>query len=218
MTGNVRNDPLCLEQLLRGCEALGLPPDEAKARQLLNYLAMLRHWNRHFNLTRIQDPAEMVAGHLLDALTVVPFVKPARLLDVGSGGGVPGVPLAIFRPDWQVCLLDSNGKKTRFLNQVKIELRLSNVHVVHGRAESYQDVAGFDTVVCRALASVQEFVANASHLCRPGGIMIAMKGQYPAQELDVIRANGLVCSVEHVAVPGINVQRHLVIISDPGRQ
>lgn len=218
MTGAAPLDAACYQQLVQGCRTLDIALDEPVLKRLLAYLALLRHWNRHFNLTRIQEPAQMVSGHLLDALTVLPFVKPPRILDVGSGGGVPGIPLAICRPDWEFCLLDSNGKKTRFLNQVKLELQLANVRIVHGRVEQQQDAAGFDTVVCRALTSLREFVADASHLCRPGGIMIAMKGQYPESELEVVRADGLVCSVEQVAVPGIDAQRHLVIIDCPGGQ
>ena len=218
MAQAIQQDSALREQLIRGAQSLGIALDDAMVERLLAYLSLLSRWNKHYNLTRIQEPAQMVSGHLLDSLSVLPWIRPARVLDVGAGAGLPGIPLAICRPDWEVVLLDSNSKKTRFLNQVKIELKLNHVQVVHGRVEAWRDAAGFDTVMCRALTQLKEFVDKASHLCRSSGIMVAMKGQYPAQELDVIRASGLVCSVERVVLPDSDIQRHLVIIEHPENQ
>lgn len=203
-------------QLQQGVQALGLTLEDAQQRRLLAYLQLLARWNKHYNLTRITAPEEMIGGHLLDSLAVLPFIKPARVLDVGSGAGLPGIPLAIARPDWQVCLLDSNSKKTRFLNQVKIELGLANVEIVQQRMEDYRPAELFATVVCRALTSVRDFAVGASHACQRDGIMVAMKGQYPTAELAESADLGLRCSVVPVAVPGVNAQRHLVIIEHAG--
>ena len=169
--------------LRRGCEALELDTDERRQALLLDYLQLLHKWNRAYNLTAVRDPAEMVTRHLLDSLAVAPFLDGRRFLDVGTGAGLPGVPLAIQRPDLAFHLLDSNGKKTRFLFQVKTALALDNMTVHHARAESFRPEVPFDAVLSRAFTSLAEMVAVCGHTLAPGGRYLAMKGAYPADEL-----------------------------------
>ncbi len=154
------------EELSLGARSLGVALSDAQHGQLLAYLALLVKWNKAYNLTAVRDPDEMVSRHLLDSLSVVPFVAAggARWLDVGSGGGMPGVPLAILFPERQFTLLDSNGKKTRFLTQVKLELKLANLEVIHSRVEQLQPPQPFDGIVSRAFSSLEDFSTWTRHL------------------------------------------------------
>ncbi len=200
-----------LEALAAGGIAL-----RAQARDTLAaYLALLAKWNRTYNLTAIRDPERMVTHHVLDSLAVLPHL-PTRddlaLLDVGSGGGVPGIPLAIARPGWGVVLLDSNHKKGAFLQQAAIELALRNCEAVTARVEDYRGRAPFDVVISRAYSDLATFArAGAPHLAA-GGRMIAMKGVFPHEEIAHLPSDVRVVATPALAVPGLDAQRHLVIM------
>jgi 16S rRNA (guanine527-N7)-methyltransferase len=203
-----------------GIDALGIGlPDDALDR-LRAYVALLAKWNRTYNLTAIRDPARMVTHHVLDALAILPHLPAGdglRVLDVGSGGGVPGVPLAIARPAWQVTLLDSNSKKTTFLTQAAIELRASNIAVATARVEEHRTPAPYDLIVSRAFSDLDDFVTGAArHLAR-GGMLAAMKGVHPHEELAQLSASVDIVGTPALDVPGIDAARHLVLmrVRDP---
>jgi 16S rRNA (guanine527-N7)-methyltransferase len=186
--------------------ALALP---AGARErLLDYVALLVKWNRTYNLTAIRDPLAMVAHHLLDSLAVLPHLplgpERARLADAGSGAGLPGIPIAIARPAWRVALAESSQKKSAFLRQAAIELRLANVEVHQGRVEAWRPQPLFDVVISRAFAALEEFIAACRHLVAPGGMLVAMKGTAPAEL-------GKGCKLVRLRVPMLDAQRHLVL-------
>lgn len=183
-----------------------------QVEQLLAYLDLLARWNRSYNLTAVRDPVEMVTRHILDSLTVLPWVPGGRLLDAGTGAGLPGIPLAIARPELQVTLLDSAGKKIRFLNHVCRELRLGNAVPLQARLERYAAETPFDAIVSRAFASLAAFAGAARHLAGAAPLL-AMKGRYPEQELAALPGWVRLESVEALAVPGLQEQRHLVIMS-----
>ena len=202
------------ERLASGVAALQLDMSSQQQTALLDYLALLVRWNTSFNLTAVRDPLDMVHKHLLDSLSVLPWVAEAgqRVLDVGTGGGLPGVPLAIMCPRQDFELLDSNGKKTRFLFQVKTGLGLANMAVRHERAEDCVPDQAFDLVVSRAFASLPDMVNCCAHLCAENGRLLAMKGQLPEQELRELDASWVVESVHELDVPGLDEARHLVIV------
>jgi 16S rRNA (guanine527-N7)-methyltransferase len=205
------------QQLQAGIAALGLAlPDGAEAK-LLAYLALLDKWNRVYNLTAVRDAERMVSHHLLDSLVAVPYFQaegtgPSRVLDVGSGGGLPGIPLAIARPELQVTLIDSIAKKTAFLLQAKAELGLANLHVVTGRVEDFRPEAGFEIVTSRAFSDLKEFVTLTRHLLAPGGRWLAMKGLYPHEEIAVLPPDMKVSADYALAVPGLEASRHLIVV------
>jgi 16S rRNA (guanine527-N7)-methyltransferase len=199
--------------LRKGLQGLGLDLDESQTEQLLAYLDLLDRWNRAYNLTAVRDPLARVTRHLLDALSVLPWIGPGRLLDAGAGAGLPGIPLAIARPDIIVTLVDSAGKKVRFMNHVKRELRLENIQPVHARVESLEAGEPFGTVISRAFSSLAAFVAAVRHLCNGKTRLLAMKGRYPEDEILELPDWARVGSVEKLAVPGLHEQRHLVIMS-----
>lgn len=190
----------------------GPRPDADQAATLLAYLGLLERWNRTYNLTAITEPLEMVTRHLLDSLAVLPWVAGRRLLDAGTGAGLPGVPLAIADPALEVTLLDSAGKKIRFLNHVRRELRLGNITPVQDRLERYVPPAAFDTIVSRAFATLAAFAGAARHIGK-GARLLAMKGRYPEAELAELPDWVEVRSVETLRVPGLQEDRHLVIMS-----
>jgi 16S rRNA (guanine527-N7)-methyltransferase len=201
--------------LAAGIAALGLDIDDAAQAKLLAYVALLDKWNRTHNLTAIREPERMVTHHLLDALAALPHLpqRPSlRLIDVGSGGGLPGVPLAIARSDWNVTLLDSNRKKAAFLRQVAAELGLAKVAIVAMRVEDYLPEVAFDVAISRAFAELPPFLAAARHLVRAGGWLVAMKGGYPQAELSQLPAGLRVAALPALAVPGLDAERHLVIV------
>jgi len=201
------------QQLTRGIAQLQLALGPPEVDKLLRYLALLAKWNQVYNLTAVRDESRMVSHHLLDSLAVLPHVAAKRLLDVGSGGGLPGVPLAIALPRTHVALLDSNQKKAAFLRQVAIELGLGNVEVVAGRAEAHAPSAPYDVIISRAFADLAEFVAAARHLLAPGGRFVAMKGVLPHEEIGHLPAAWRVAEVIPLRVPGVDAHRHLVIVS-----
>lgn len=199
-------------QLTAGIAALGLAlPDGAEAK-LLAYLALLDKWNRVYNLTAVRDAERMVSHHLLDSLAAVPYFHGEAVLDVGSGGGLPGIPLAIARPEVRVTLIDSIAKKTAFLLQVKAELGLKNLQVITGRVEDFRPEAGFDVVTSRAFSDLREFITLTRHLLNPGGRWLAMKGLYPHEEIALLPA-GVKVSADHaLLVPGLEASRHLIVL------
>ncbi|WP_220815811.1 16S rRNA (guanine(527)-N(7))-methyltransferase RsmG [Pseudomonas paralcaligenes] len=202
------------EELAQGAQALGVELSAEQRQRLLGYLALLIKWNKAYNLTAVRNPDEMVSRHLLDSLSVVPFV--AKLgdswLDVGSGGGMPGVPLAILFPDKRFTLLDSNGKKTRFLTQVKLELGLANLEVVHSRVEEFQPETPFAGICSRAFSSLEDFSNWTRHLGNGDTHWLAMKGVQPDDELQALPADFRLQSCDVLKVPGCQGQRHLLIL------
>jgi 16S rRNA (guanine527-N7)-methyltransferase len=204
--------PQHAEELTLGARELGVDLTEAQHEKLLGYLALLIKWNKAYNLTAVRDPDEMVSRHLLDSLSVVPFVQGERQLDVGSGGGMPGIPLAILFPDMKVTCLDSNGKKTRFLTQVKLELKLDNLEVIHSRAEAFKPQVPFTGIISRAFSSLEDFTQWTRHMGDKETRWLAMKGLHPADELVALPADFHLESAQALAVPGCQGQRHLLIL------
>jgi 16S rRNA (guanine527-N7)-methyltransferase len=200
------------EQLQRGLDALGLPLNPDTQQRLLDYIALIEKWNRVYNLTAIREPGKMVSHHLLDSLAVAPHLHAKRLLDVGSGAGLPGIPLALTHPDTHVTLLDSNHKKAAFLNQAVMELKLQNAEVRGERVESWQTPNRFDVIVSRAFSDMGEFVRITRHLLAPGGMFAAMKGLYPYEEIEKLPSDCKVRQVLPLAIPGLDGARHLVLI------
>lgn len=203
------------DALARGLDVLALaPPVETRVR-LLAYLALIQKWNRVYNLTAIRDPVAMVTHHLLDSLAVVPHLAEGRetltIADVGSGAGLPGIPLALARPDWQITLNDRSSKKAAFLRQAKIELALTNVEVHEADAASWHPQQRFDCVISRAFSALAEFIATCRHLVAPGGVLAAMQGVRRDTAGDA-PGSGVDCSdVRRLQVPLLDAERHLVL-------
>lgn len=202
-----------LEERLRdGLSELGMVLPEGACGTLVKFLLLLDKWNRAFNLTSVRDPREMVTRHVLDSLTARPYLQGAAILDAGTGAGLPGIPLSVAEPQRQFVLLDSGGKKIRFVRHVVGELALRNVAVVHSRVEHYDPADLFDTVVCRAFASLRELAERCGALCASGGCLVAMKGRMPADELKCLPAGWVASRVEPVQVPGLIGERHIVVL------
>ncbi|MBI2316918.1 MAG: 16S rRNA (guanine(527)-N(7))-methyltransferase RsmG [Betaproteobacteria bacterium] len=199
--------------LASGAEAIGLALGERQQDALVRYLALLDKWNRVYNLTAVRDIGKMVAAHVLDCLAVVPHLRGGRVLDVGSGAGLPGIPLAVARPDWRVALLDSNHKKAAFLRQAVAELGLGNASVVRERVESWRSASEFDVIISRAYADIADFVQQSRHLLAPGGVFAAMKGLHPYEEIERLpQAYALRDAIE-LQVPGLQAARRLILIA-----
>lgn len=199
--------------LTEGITALQLDLNEKQIEQLLDYLALLFKWNTVYNLTSVRDPMQMVTLHLLDSLAAVPAFSGAKsVLDVGAGGGLPGIVLAIARPDMKVALIDTVHKKTAFLTQVKAELGLSNVTVHTARVEALQVPHKFDVITSRAFADLSDFVNWSGHLLDEGGQFIALKGVAPAEEQERLPDPWKVSELQPLQVPGLQAERHLVFI------
>lgn len=202
---------MSIEQaIVGGCEEMDIQLPDSGSQRLSAYLALLERWNRAYNLTAVRDPAAMVIRHLLDSLSILPWLIGPRVLDVGSGAGLPGIPLAIVRPDLEFFLLDSNGKRTRFLIQVVADLQLKNVNVVRGRVEDYQPETLFDSIVSRAFATLADMVTDAGRLCATTGRLLAMKGVFPDDELARLPSDYAVVGVHRLRVPNLDAERHLV--------
>lgn len=211
--------PAALQQsLAEGLQRLDLRLDRSDQQRLLRYLAVLEKWNRAYNLTAVRDIAEMIPRHLLDSLAVLPYIKGPRVLDIGSGAGFPGIPLAVALPAWHFVLLDSNAKKTRFLVHAAAEMALNNVTVVQGRVEKFHPAEKFDTLVSRAFATIADMLVAAGHLCAAGGSIVAMKGAYPDAELAAIPGEYKVSTVQALLVPGLEAARHVVVITPRSAQ
>jgi len=193
-----------------------LPNENIEAHhidQILAYLALLQQWNKVYNLTAIDDLSEMIYKHVLDSLSILPYIGETTCLDVGSGAGLPGVLLAIFRPQTRFALLDTNGKKTRFLTMVKLSLKLDNMMVVQARVENYQATELFAQVTSRAFSDLTSFTQQTKHLLRSDGQWLAMKGQYPTEELTQLSEEVAINEVIGLSIPNEPLwQRHLVII------
>lgn len=200
------------DTLVAGARELGLALDEAQVERLLALVALVGEWNAKFNLTAIRDPLDMVRKHLLDSLTVQPWVRGPFVTDVGTGAGFPGLPLAIVNPGLRFTLIDSTQKKIRFVEHAAKELGLDNVTALAVRAESHEPAQRSQSVVSRALAAVPLFVEQAGHLCAKQGRLLAMKGRDPADELAKLPRGWRAASVEKLRVPGLPDERHLVIL------
>lgn len=202
------------EELARGAHELGIELSDSQQQRLLGYLGLLIKWNKAYNLTAVRDPDEMVSRHLLDSLSVVPYVAESgdNWLDVGSGGGMPGIPLAILFPQRHFTLLDSNGKKTRFLTQVKLELKLDNLEVIHSRVEAFTPARPFDGICSRAFSALQDFANWTRHLGSEATRWLAMKGVHPDDELQALPEDFRLERTHVLKVPGCQGQRHLLIL------
>ena len=195
-------------RLEAGLAALHL--DAALAGPLLDYLALLLRWNRTYNLTAIRDPDAMVTRHLLDSLAMHPYVQPGALADLGTGPGLPGIPLAIAKPELQVTLVESNGKKARFLREAVRQLKLGNARVAESRAEALAEPGAYTQITARALDTLDGIVAVGGHLLAPHGRLLAMKGTHPAAEIAALPPGWTALAVHALAVPGLDAERHLV--------
>ena len=203
---------LLSRKLETGLDALGVAISTSARSSLLEYCELLIKWNKTFNLTSVDDPEQMISLHLLDSLAVLPFLPAGRVLDVGTGAGLPGIPLAIARPEQKFVLLDSNGKKTRFLVQASGQLGLENVEVVNQRVEQYQAHELFDVIISRAFSSLGQFLSACNHLLSPRGQFLAMKGKLPEDELhDLPDGFQLESSVE-LKIPGLEAERRLLML------
>lgn len=200
-------------ELETGLQALQVSLSTAQIDLLQQYLSLLNKWNHTYNLTAVREAERMVAYHVLDSLAALPHVVGGRVLDVGSGGGMPGIPFAVAQPDWAITLLDANHKKTTFLRQAVIELGLPNVEVVCERAEAFTATPLFDVITSRAFADLAEFVRLTRHLLREGGVWAALKGVYPYEEIALLPKDVTVVSVTALHVPGLDAERHLVVLA-----
>ena len=198
------------DELESGLGALDLAP--SLSEPLLAYVALLDRWNRTYNLTAIRDPGEMVAKHLLDSLAMHPFAASGTLADLGTGPGLPGIPLAIASPQLQVTLVESNGKKARFLREAVRTLRLSNARVAESRIEALDLPAAFDAITARALATLPLILQLGGHLLKPQGRLLAMKGALPADEIAALPTGWRLEQVVPLEVPGLAAERHLVVV------
>jgi 16S rRNA (guanine527-N7)-methyltransferase len=201
-----------LPELESGLVALGLPAQPLAAR-LLDYLALLERWNHTYNLTAVRDPREMLSRHLLDSLSMWRHVTAGKLADLGTGPGLPGIPLAMAVPGLQVTLVESISKKTRFLREAVRQLGLDNVRVLDARAEAVDEPGAYDQVTARAMDTLAGILAVGGHLLSPGGRLLAMKGQYPTAELAALPPGWRLESVQKLVVPGLEGDRHLVTIT-----
>ncbi len=208
-----------LSKVLReGAGALGVDLDDLAVDRLLRLLDLLEKWNAVYSLTALPGKASWVTAHLLDSLSIAPHLRGSDFLDVGSGPGFPGLPLAIARPDMRWTLLDSNQKKTAFASQVVAELKLTNVTVVNARVENFRPATRFDAVVSRAFSDLGDFVRLTTRLVRDAGWLVAMKGRMPEDELGRIDASRFRLRVEPLAVPGLEGERHLVFMQPVGSE
>ncbi len=203
-------------KLAQGLTALDISLDADTQRRLLDYIALIGKWNRVHNLTAIRESTKMVSSHLLDCLAVMPHLAPGTIADVGSGAGLPGIPLALARPKHAVTLIERNHKKAAFLRQAAIELKLDNVDIVSERVETWQPREVYDIVISRAFSDLPEFVQLAGRLCAPDGTLAAMKGVHPYEELAQLPDTVKLRSVVPLKIPGVRAQRHLVLL-EPAR-
>jgi len=199
----------CRNRLVSGLAALNLQPDEYQVGKLIDFIVLIEKWNKAYNLTAIRNKEDMVSLHLLDSLAIIPFITGRRVIDIGTGAGLPGIPLAICLPDTAFTLLDSNAKKTRFVQQAVLELKLNNVVACHHRVENYHPEQPFNTVITRAFAGLADIARLTAHLLDKEGVLLAMKGQNPEAELAQLSAKTTLIPIK---VPGIAAERCLVRI------
>ena len=200
----------CRNILESGLSALNLSHTTEQTEQLLDFIKLIAKWNKAYNLTAVRNNEDMARLHILDSLAILPHIEGKRVIDIGTGAGLPGIPLAIFMPEVEFVLLDSNAKKTRFVQQVILELKLKNVSVLHSRVENYQPQLGFDTMTMRAFASLPDIMKLTAHLLRADGVLLAMKGQIPEAELADIDAQTTLIKIN---VPEVEAERCLVRIA-----
>jgi 16S rRNA (guanine527-N7)-methyltransferase len=201
------------ELLAAGARELGIALGSSGAESLLKLVDELEAGNTQFNLTAIRDRLGMLRKHVLDSLTLQPYLRGARVADIGTGAGFPGLPLAIVNPSRHFTLVEGTGKKARFVQHTALRLGCENVQVEHARAENYRPFELFDTVVARALSSLADFAAYAGHLCAPDGRLLAMKGKRPDEEISALPKSFRVLAVHRLKVPGLDDERHLVELS-----
>ncbi|HHO68664.1 MAG TPA: 16S rRNA (guanine(527)-N(7))-methyltransferase RsmG [Gammaproteobacteria bacterium] len=207
--------PDTADRIAAGAAGLGVTLPPAAVDALAAYLALLHKWNRAYNLTAVRDPRDMVVRHVLDSLALLPFLRGTRLLDVGTGAGLPGLVLAVARPELAVTLLDSSAKKLRFVRQAAAELGLANTGVVQARMQEYRPEQSFDMVVSRAVASLKDLYLQSRHLLAPGGRMLFMKGALPETEIGELPGDWGRPHVETLHIPGLKAQRHLLWLEKP---
>ncbi|MGD2112661.1 MAG: 16S rRNA (guanine(527)-N(7))-methyltransferase RsmG [Gammaproteobacteria bacterium] len=201
------------EDLLEdGLCALGLEERLAGDERLMEFITELMNWNRIYNLTSVRKPTEIVTRHILDSLSVLPHLQGQRILDIGTGAGLPGIPLAIACPEREFVLLDSSSKKLRFIQQTLAILNLDNVVLEHMRIEEYQPASLFDTVICRAFSDLRDLCRHASRLCVSQGRLLAMKGIYPMTEIECLEDKSVIDDVVSLSVPGLDAERHVVVM------
>jgi len=207
-----------LKDLVKSLEGhiRSLPFDtpEGGVEIFVHFLRLLDKWNTVYNLTSVRDPGLMVTRHIMDSLVVSPFLQGQQVLDVGSGAGLPGIPLAIINPDTEFTLLDSNQKKTRFMQQAITELKLENVTVISQRIESFRPEQPFDTIIARAYSNMETLITGTQNLLAVDAVILAMKGTYPMAELENIPDGYRIWKIEKLDVPGLNAERHLVLIKE----
>ncbi len=197
--------------LADGVAEIGIEVDDQHKRSMLGYLSLLKRWNRVYNLTTVNNDKDFVTRHLLDSLSVVPYLKGKKIIDIGTGAGLPGIPVALACPDLEVTLLDSNAKRCRFLRQVQAQLKLQNIKIVQQRAEKFHPDEKFDSLLSRAFSRLSSYIACSGHLLEDDGRLLAMKGQWPGEEPEKIAAGFRIENVIKLNVPGLAEQRHLVI-------
>src|ERR1044071_5714829 len=198
--------------LTTGAAEFGITLEDASAAQLIRVLDELDVWNQRMNLTAIRERPQQITKHLLDSLSLQPWLRGERIIDIGTGAGFPGLPLAIVNPARQFTLLDATAKKLKFIDHVVQQLGLVNVHTVPARAESYRAPARFETVVCRAMGPVNLFIQSAGHLCAGGGRLLAMKGRHPQAEVEQLPSGWKLAAIHPVIVPALDEQRHIVAL------
>lgn len=203
-------------QIAAGCRSLPLALSATALAQLADYVGLLAKWSKVYNLTAVRQPQQMVTRHLLDSLAVVPFLIDGSLLDAGTGAGLPGVAIAIARPDLAVTLLDANAKKLRFVRQAVAELGLANVEVVQARMQEYQPGRAFDMVISRAVSSLEELYRQSRHLLAPRGRMLFMKGALPEEEMAAFAPGRETLHIERLDIPGLDAERHLLWLDKQG--
>lgn len=186
--------------------------DDAISKKLIEYIMLLHKWNQVHNLTSIREPFQMLSKHILDSLTISPYLQGPRILDVGTGAGLPGIPLALTHPKYHFALLDSNGKKTRFLTHVIQTLMINNVEIISSRVENYYPENCFNCIVSRAFSQLNEFLYKTQHLCCKNGIFLAMKGQYPKEEIDTMDKKFKLIDSKSLQIAGLDQKRHVLII------
>ncbi|CAG1022903.1 cobalt-precorrin-6B (C15)-methyltransferase [Patescibacteria group bacterium] len=191
-----------------GIKKLNLPITETQINQLIQFIELIAKWNKAYNLTAVRNNNDMARLHILDSLAILPHIHGSRVIDIGTGAGLPGIPLAICLPEIQFTLLDSNAKKTRFVQQAVLELKLKNVTVVHNRVEDYQAEQGFDSILTRAFASLPDIIKLTSHLLNQSGVLLAMKGQIPEAELQELSTYD--CQIIPLHVPNVEADRCLL--------
>ena len=189
------------DKLQQGLQQAGIKLDVSVQQKLLDYIDLLGKWNRTYNLTAVRKPEQMITRHLLDSLVIGPFLQGPQILDVGTGAGLPGIPLALMYPDYEFTLLDSNGKKTRFVTQAVTELGLENVNVIQSRVDVFQSATEFDSIITRAFSTIKDFVAQSQHLLAKDGVFLVMKGVYPVMELEELDKKFVLDQTHKLIVP-----------------